>query len=124
MRKNIIYLFSPINIEYVRPSTWNPFLILALCVFEFDTPALQCPTLGEQPLLRYRSTMGQYLLSRLGALMNALSPMPSSALHGAALCAPLLTVTPASAKSVHIFHGISTLVQFLAHGLVTRTLRD
>ena len=26
--------------EYVRPSTWTQFLFLALCVFEFGTPAL------------------------------------------------------------------------------------
>ena len=38
--KQHIFFFS-IDIEYVRPSTWTQFLILALCVFEFDTPGLE-----------------------------------------------------------------------------------
>src|SRR4029434_1497648 len=38
MKKYI--LFFSINTEYVRPSTWTRSYILALCVFEFDTPDL------------------------------------------------------------------------------------
>ena len=48
MCNELISIRFALNIEPVRPSTSTHFLILAHCVFEFDTPAL------DQLILRFQ----------------------------------------------------------------------
>ena len=40
-----------INIEPVRPSDYSQFVFLALCVFDFDIPGLDCACLHSQGMV-------------------------------------------------------------------------